>query len=137
MLASDLNYSSIVHCIGEEETNGFHNIDTRDLYHKHNTIVNDDASVVSKWCSKLKCNLGSELITLAKARAKACAKAKHIYNTDINYDRHLRSSKYFYSTGHRAQVHFNHRNFSIHIEEANMQFQYPRSFYMVLKSAEG
>ncbi len=38
-------------------------------------------------------------MTLAKARAKASAKAKHIYNTGDNYDRHLRSLKYFYSTG--------------------------------------
>ncbi len=36
----------------------------------------------------------------AKARAEAGTKAKHIYNTGINYDRHLRSLKYFYSTGH-------------------------------------
>ena len=26
---------------------------------------------------------------------------KHIYSTSIIYDRHLQSSKYFYSTGHR------------------------------------
>ena len=41
-------------------------------------------------------------MTLAKARAKASAKAKHIYNIGDNYDRHLRSLKYFYSTGHRT-----------------------------------
>jgi hypothetical protein len=39
-------------------------------------------------------------MTLAKARDKASAKAKHIYNTGVNYDHHLRSLKYFYSTGH-------------------------------------
>jgi hypothetical protein len=39
-------------------------------------------------------------MTLAKARSKASANAKHIYNTGVNYNRHLRSSKYFYSTGH-------------------------------------
>jgi len=27
---------------------------------------------------------------------------KHIYSTGIFYDRHLRSSKYFYNTGHRT-----------------------------------
>jgi hypothetical protein len=36
----------------------------------------------------------------AKARAKARAMAKHIYSTDVTYDRHLRSSKILYSTGH-------------------------------------
>jgi len=41
-------------------------------------------------------------MTLAKARAKASAKAKHIYNTVVNYDHHLWSSKYFYSTGHSS-----------------------------------
>ncbi len=41
-------------------------------------------------------------MTLAKARANTSANAKHIYNTSVNYDRHLRSSKYFYSTGHRS-----------------------------------
>jgi hypothetical protein len=34
-------------------------------------------------------------MTLAKANAKASTKAKHIYNTGINFDRHLRSSKNF------------------------------------------
>jgi hypothetical protein len=43
-------------------------------------------------------------MTLAKARVKACAQAKHIYNTGVNYDNHLRLSKYFYSTGHC--IHF-------------------------------
>ncbi len=38
-------------------------------------------------------------MTLAKARANASTKAKHIYNTDVNYDHHLQTSKYFYSTG--------------------------------------
>ncbi len=38
-------------------------------------------------------------MTLAKARAIASAKAKHIYNTGVNYDCQLWSSKYFYSTG--------------------------------------
>ncbi len=42
-------------------------------------------------------------MTLAKASAKASAKAKHIYNTGVNYDRHFCSSKYFYSAGHRCQ----------------------------------
>ncbi len=41
-------------------------------------------------------------MTLANTRAKASANAKHFYNTGVNYDYHLRSSKYFYSTGHRA-----------------------------------
>jgi hypothetical protein len=40
------------------------------------------------------------MTTLAKARAKASAKGKHIYNTGVNYDHHLRLSKYFYSKGH-------------------------------------
>ncbi len=40
-------------------------------------------------------------MTLVKARAPASAKAKHIYNAGINYDRHLQLLKYFYSTGHR------------------------------------
>jgi len=40
-------------------------------------------------------------MTLAKAWAKAKSKTKHFYSTDMNYDRHLQSSKYFYSTGHR------------------------------------
>ncbi len=39
-------------------------------------------------------------MTLANTMAKASAKAKHIYNTGVNYDCHLRLSKYFYSTGH-------------------------------------
>jgi hypothetical protein len=39
-------------------------------------------------------------MTLATARANASAKAKHIYNTGVNYDRHLRSLKYFNCTGH-------------------------------------
>jgi hypothetical protein len=43
-------------------------------------------------------------MTLAKARAKASAKAKHIHNTGINYDRHLQSLKYFYSTGHSTSL---------------------------------
>ena len=41
-------------------------------------------------------------MTLAKARAKASAKAKHIHNTGVNYDRHLQLSKYFYGTDHRS-----------------------------------
>jgi hypothetical protein len=32
--------------------------------------------------------------------AKAKAKVKHIYSTDVICHRHLRSSKYFYNTGH-------------------------------------
>jgi hypothetical protein len=36
---------------------------------------------------------------LAKAKAEAKAKVKHIYGTGIIYDRHLRSSKYIYNTG--------------------------------------
>ncbi len=43
-------------------------------------------------------------MTLAKARANASAKVKHIYNTGINYDHHLQSSKYFYSTGHSLSL---------------------------------
>jgi hypothetical protein len=39
-------------------------------------------------------------MTLAKARAKASAKTKHIYNTGVNYNHHFQLSKYFYSTGH-------------------------------------
>jgi hypothetical protein len=39
-------------------------------------------------------------MTLAEARAKASDKAKHTYKTGINYDCHLQSSKYFYSTSH-------------------------------------
>ncbi len=39
-------------------------------------------------------------MTLAKAKACAKAKVKHICSTGIINDRHLRSSKYFYSTGH-------------------------------------
>jgi hypothetical protein len=38
-------------------------------------------------------------MTLAKAEVKAKAKVKHIYSTGIIYERHLRSSKYFYNTG--------------------------------------
>jgi hypothetical protein len=41
-------------------------------------------------------------MTLTKARANASTKAKHIYNTGVNYDLHLRSLKYFYSAGHWA-----------------------------------
>ncbi len=41
-------------------------------------------------------------MTLAKAGAKAKSKTKHFYSTGFNYDFHLRSSKYFYSTGHRT-----------------------------------
>ncbi len=37
----------------------FHNIATSGLYHKHNTIVNDNGSVVSKCHSKLNCHLRS------------------------------------------------------------------------------
>jgi hypothetical protein len=44
------------------------------------------------------------MTTLAKARAKASAKAKHIYNTGVNYDRQFQSSKYFYSTGHWMMI---------------------------------
>ncbi len=72
-----------------------------DLYYKSFTIVNDNASVISKWLSKFQHHLRSYLMTLAKARTKASAKAKHIYNTGVNYDRHLQLSQYFYSTGHR------------------------------------
>ncbi len=47
-------------------------------------------------------------MTLAKARAKAnakaSAKAEHICNIGVNYDRHLRSSKYFFSTGHWVEL---------------------------------
>jgi hypothetical protein len=32
---------------------------------------------------------------LAKAKAEAKAKVKHIYSTSVIYDHHLRSSKYF------------------------------------------
>ncbi len=39
-------------------------------------------------------------MTLAKPEAEAKAKTKHIYSTRFNHDRHLQSSKYFYSTGH-------------------------------------
>ncbi len=39
------------------EEKKFHNIATSGLYHKLNTIVNDNGSVVSKWHSKLKCHL--------------------------------------------------------------------------------
>jgi hypothetical protein len=39
---------------------------------------------------------------LAKAKALAKAKVKHIYSIDIIYDRHLRSSKYFCNTSHRS-----------------------------------
>jgi hypothetical protein len=39
-------------------------------------------------------------MTPGKAGANTSAKAKHIYNTGINYDHHLQSLKYFYSTGH-------------------------------------
>ncbi len=39
---------------------------------------------------------------LAKAKALAKAKVKHIYSTGVIYDHHLQSSKYFYSTGHRC-----------------------------------
>ncbi len=42
-------------------------------------------------------------MTLAKAKAQANAKVKHIYGTGIIYDHHLRLSKYFYNTGHRSQ----------------------------------
>jgi hypothetical protein len=79
-------------------------------------------------------------MTLAKARAKASTKAKHIYNTGINYDRHLRSLKYFYSTGHRAQAHFNHKNCSIHMEKQTCTDHSTActwSVYMGLTSAEG
>ncbi len=38
---------------------------------------------------------------LAKAKAQAKARVKHIYSTGIIYDRRLRSSEYFYNTGHR------------------------------------
>jgi hypothetical protein len=38
-------------------------------------------------------------MTLGKA--KAWAKAKHVYSTGIICDHYLRSSKYFYSTGHK------------------------------------
>jgi hypothetical protein len=41
-------------------------------------------------------------MTQGKAMAKASAKAKHIYNTSINYDRCLQLPKYFYSTGHNS-----------------------------------
>jgi len=44
-------------------------------------------------------------MTLAKANARARAKAKHIYSTGVTYDRHLRLSKYFYSPGHKCVLH--------------------------------
>ncbi len=44
-------------------------------------------------------------MTLAKVRAYASAKAKHIFNTGVNYDCYLQLSKYFYSTGHRCEFH--------------------------------
>ncbi len=42
-------------------------------------------------------------MTLARAKAKAKTKVKHIYRTGIIDDCHLRSSKYFYSAGHCSQ----------------------------------
>ncbi len=39
-------------------------------------------------------------MTLAKAKAYAKAKVKHIYSTGVIYDNHLWLSKYFYSKGH-------------------------------------
>ncbi len=44
-------------------------------------------------------------MTLAKAKALAKAKVKHIYSTGIIYDHDLRLSKYFYNTGHWCQFH--------------------------------
>jgi hypothetical protein len=41
-------------------------------------------------------------MTLAMAGPKAKAKAKQFYSKGINYDCHLRSSKYFYSTGQNS-----------------------------------
>jgi hypothetical protein len=43
-------------------------------------------------------------MTLAKAKAQAKAKVKHIYSTGVIYDRHLQSSKYFYKAGHRTTI---------------------------------
>ncbi len=42
-------------------------------------------------------------MTLDKAGAKVKSKTKHFYSTGVNYDRHLRSSKYFYSIGHQIE----------------------------------
>jgi hypothetical protein len=50
---------------------------------------------------------------LAKARAKASVKAKQIYNTGINYDCHLRLSKYFYSTGLSSPFGFSDSAFKL------------------------
>jgi hypothetical protein len=67
--------------------------DTCGLYYKTITIVImtivRDATI---WSITYECNWRCQL------RLKA--NVKHIYSTDIIYDRHLWSSKYFYNTGH-------------------------------------
>jgi hypothetical protein len=47
-------------------------------------------------------------MTLAKADSEAKAKTKHRYNTGINYNHHLQSSKYFYTTSHILCITYNH-----------------------------
>ncbi len=44
----------------------------------------------------------SLLAMLAKAMRLSYRHQLHIYSTGIIYDRHLRSSKYVYNTGHRS-----------------------------------
>jgi hypothetical protein len=76
------------------------------LYYKHIMIVNDNSSVVSKWCSKLRHQLWAWLTTLVKAKAVAnkistvqASLTIVTYNrclqssvTIVTYDRHLQSS---------------------------------------------
>ncbi len=57
-------------------------------------------------------------MTLAKAKAQAKAKVKHIYSTAVIYNRHLQSSKYFYNTGHTDHTEANRRG-SLGVWEAS------------------
>jgi hypothetical protein len=57
---------------------------------------------------------------LAKAMRLSYHFQLHIYSTGIIYDRHLRSSKYVYNMGHRAEL--NHKKLQPMAESAK-QFQ--------------
>jgi len=74
---------------------------TSGLCHKHITIVNDDSRVIRMMLQAVASPTIGILTTLEASVIVILMTLESIYNAGVTYDRHLRSSKYFYSRGHR------------------------------------
>jgi hypothetical protein len=94
------------------------------LHFKHITIVNDDSKVVTMMLQvaashsiviqptlafrmRLQVEASPMIIILTTLEAPSSViltTLENIYRAGITYDRHLRSSKYFYSAGHRFYI---------------------------------